>query len=506
MISSASSSIKDSDLSFRSLVTRSLRIVSLPALLILGSAFAFADPNPPGVISFSAPDVTSGGGSSHDITLNWEVDGGGANINASTFGPSDITVTGPVGTLTVQSSVPNPTTNSGAHSVRYRLQAPGGQWDLTDNGVYTISTNAGEVILEGFGPGDPNPIIANTAQTNLATFTVNIAPPGEIANSIADFDPNGTQGVNGWTYGFRDYVADGGGNDYGVNDFIAFSEAGGWTWNGWRWDWAAGDPPYTTVYSNGGHPNGGGNEQWAIWRYQVEITEPTPLAVTWSIYDDNGPCGSGTTGSIHLNGTRVHSHAVAQGDTLGATFTVYVNASPGDFIDLALTPEGPNGERNDSCDGCFISMAVNTKIPANPVQPDGTPFIPAAPFTLSPSFTWTNRFGDSVWPNSFNWNDENDPTIPGSSDVVLLPLSPPWNRLSLSGNRTIEAAWITAPAFRLFSWNGPNDQLTVSAGRLLVEGTGTSWSENPIALGSDGEWHISKSTGRFRVGNGLTAC
>ena len=339
--------------------------------------------------------------------------------------------------------------------------------------------------------------IATTFKPILLSATIGVLPAAEIANSLSEFDPNGTQGVNGWTYGFRDYTADGGGNDYGVNDSIAFSVAGGWTWTGIRWDWAAGDPPYTTIDTFGAHPGAGASEQWAIRRYQVEITEPTPLAVTWSISDGNVGCGSGVTGSIHLNGALVHSHAIVNGDTVGATHTVYVNASPGDFIDLALSPEGPAGQRDDACDGTFISMVVNTDIPSNPLQPDGTPFIPAAPFTLSPNFTWTHTLLNTSWQSSENWNSGSS-GIPGINDTLLLAPSS-LNRLSLNGTRSVQAARITSEAFLIFNGGDGDASLTLAAGQLIVDGASTSWCESPLILGAQGQWHISNPTGKFRV-------
>ena len=60
--------------------------------------------NPPGVISASAGNITTPGGTEHGISVNWEVDGGGNTIDVSSINPGDITVAGPAGTLTVTRS------------------------------------------------------------------------------------------------------------------------------------------------------------------------------------------------------------------------------------------------------------------------------------------------------------------------------------------------------------------------------------------------------------------
>lgn len=117
----------------------------------------------------SAPDVTSPGGNTYDLTVTYtELDG---EIDLASIGVQDITVL--PGPLTVQS-----TALSGSSSqlaVTYVLQPPGGSWDFTDRGTYTVSVNPDQV-------------------TDIAVTVANSAAAGEIGEFqvlIAEIDVSG---------------------------------------------------------------------------------------------------------------------------------------------------------------------------------------------------------------------------------------------------------------------------------------------------------------------------
>ncbi|HEX8522882.1 MAG TPA: hypothetical protein VF669_11535 [Tepidisphaeraceae bacterium] len=77
------------------------------------------------------------------VTYNDAVSG----VNSASLDINDILITGPNGfsaapvTLT---TTPNPSTPS-AYDVTYRVNAPGGTWDMADNGTYTVSQAASQV-------------------------------------------------------------------------------------------------------------------------------------------------------------------------------------------------------------------------------------------------------------------------------------------------------------------------------------------------------------------------
>src|SRR5207247_989463 len=63
-------------------------------------------------------------------------------------------------------------------------------------------------------------------------------------------------------------------------------------------------------------------------------------------------------------------------DGSGIMHAYYANRSPGDMVDLVLRPTGADGSDNDGQDGSINWLLVDPVLPANPVQPDGTVFIP----------------------------------------------------------------------------------------------------------------------------------
>ena len=200
-----------------------------------------------------------------------------------------------------------------------------------------------------------------------------------IADSIAQWSTSGTQGENGWYYGYRNVTKDGGGQNYDqTKGFIEFPPE---AWAGAQWDLnTAAAAPWTEVGTRNVHPNAGtGDINWPIRRWVAsQLTKVTPLAVRWHTHHGNVTCGgNGITGALYRNGQVLESIAIAAPDNVGVTHTYYVNVSPGDRIDLALSAKGANGVEADGCDGSENWFLVDTTIPTNAVQPDGSVFIPA---------------------------------------------------------------------------------------------------------------------------------
>ena len=259
--------------------------------------------------------------------------------------------------------------------------------DLTEAQEFEAGTDPTDADSDDDGLTDGDEIAGGTNPRNADTngngltdaqeLAVDEIVAAKIGDSIEDF---GEEQGPVWFNGFRNYTADGGGEDYNADtDFEAFTDDGGWAWNGEQWDWADGNVPWTFIGPESLHPNGvnNANEHWAIRRWVAsELTEPTPLSIYWNVREENLG-GGGISGSLNVNGKQVAKATVPGGDEVGATGIYYLNAAPGDIIDLGLTPEGPSDGRSDGSDGSFSWMIVSTHIPENARQADGTLFVPS---------------------------------------------------------------------------------------------------------------------------------
>jgi hypothetical protein len=193
-------------------------------------------------------------------------------------------------------------------------------------------------------------------------------PP--IADSIADWSLDGEQGVENWFYGYYNLTLDAD-QVYAVDDFIEFfNEFGplggpvdpaGNHWDGTMWDLLAGGGPWSEIGQENTHPNGTnsapGEEHWTIRRWVSDIDGDA--ALTWHIRKLN-PNGTGVTGILFLNGEEIDRATIAGQDSIGVIRNVDVVLSDGDIVDLALTPEGLNGDLGDGSDGSANWLLVSS--------------------------------------------------------------------------------------------------------------------------------------------------
>ncbi len=207
----------------------------------------------------------------------------------------------------------------------------------------------------------PNPDQSNDDADGLG----NSCDP--IADSFEDWSLNGTQGANGWSYGYYDRAADGDGIYDSENDFQPFLNDGSGIpvtdpteqnhWNGTRWQFE-GTPPWIFVEQEVGHPNGENNgEQWAIRRWEATVDGPVDLVYHLK-KDTLGTFGTGTTVHLFQNGIELGRLTVSGEDGTGYTRSVSTVVAMGDHIDLALSPEGADGDRRDFEDGSAFSLRV----------------------------------------------------------------------------------------------------------------------------------------------------
>jgi len=131
-------------------------------------------------------------------------------IDASTIDVNDITITGPGGALTIIAGVPDVASPGSPRVATYAFNPPGGNWDVADNGSYTVTMNANQVFdtdsptknavpaqtLGLFFVGVPTTFVVN-AKNDEATDTDGktslreaiLAANKVFANDLITFDP-----------------------------------------------------------------------------------------------------------------------------------------------------------------------------------------------------------------------------------------------------------------------------------------------------------------------------
>ena len=179
------------------------------------------------------------------------------------------------------------------------------------------------------------------------------------ADSISDFSASGTQGENGWWYGYYNQSADGDAT-YAASDFQLF-EGPDWVWNAGasKWDWGGGNVPWTEISAPGGHPNGdnNGDVHFAVRRWESDVAGDATVSFNLAASNTNG--GNGTTAIVYHNGAELGSIVVDGTDGVGLTDTVTASLAVGDYLDLALSPQGTDGSFHDGSDGSFFGMTVD---------------------------------------------------------------------------------------------------------------------------------------------------
>ncbi len=141
-------------------------------------AVEFVDLFPPVATLIAAPDIVNEGPSSFDLTVEYDEADGAIDLNSADI--EDITITpGPLNITGI-----NLGGNLQQLSVTYSVTPPGGNWDAADNGDYTVTMNADEIV-------DTAVTGTNTVPAGvLGQFTVAIAEIDVSGNgvSIADGD------------------------------------------------------------------------------------------------------------------------------------------------------------------------------------------------------------------------------------------------------------------------------------------------------------------------------
>lgn len=201
-----------------------------------------------------------------------------------------------------------------------------------------------------------------------------------VADSLDEFTTTGTQGENGWFNGYYNLTQDADGI-YAVGDFMPFTnacgDAGGtcpeggpiapdgnhWATN-LTWDLHP-EGPWTFIGPEAAHPNGTNSapndEHWAVRRWVSDYDGE--VAIYYHLRAQNVGGGTGTSAVLFVNGAQAGKISVGGTDGVGTTGLYCAAITAGDVIDLALTPEGPTGDRGDGADGSFFRLTIDSTLP-----------------------------------------------------------------------------------------------------------------------------------------------
>jgi lysophospholipase L1-like esterase len=123
-------------------------------------------PNSPSTVSLSAGNISQGSGTSYTFNVTYADNDG---INLSTIDNSDVRVTGPNNYSQLAQLVSfNSSSSNSTVTATYRINAPGGSWDTTDNGSYNV-------LLQAFQVADSKNNFIPAGE--LGSFQVNLVAP-----------------------------------------------------------------------------------------------------------------------------------------------------------------------------------------------------------------------------------------------------------------------------------------------------------------------------------------
>jgi hypothetical protein len=147
------------------------------------------------------PDVTTRGASAYDFTVTFRDD---VAVNIGSLGTGDVRVTGPNGFTAAPELLGVDLNTSGTpRQATYRLTPPGGMWDATDAGVYTVDLSANGVAdtagnmvpavrLGQFAAAPPTGVTGTVIndgsrqRSRVMSVTVYFDGPLEFLSSMAD--------------------------------------------------------------------------------------------------------------------------------------------------------------------------------------------------------------------------------------------------------------------------------------------------------------------------------
>ncbi|HXE52699.1 MAG TPA: DUF3466 family protein, partial [Tepidisphaeraceae bacterium] len=141
------------------------------------------DTTPPTAV-ISAPSITAAGGSSEAVSVTYSDN---VAVDVSTIAPGNIGVSGPGGALQVIDVQVSSASNGSPITVTYTVAAPGGSWQASGNGNYSVTLVGGSV----------KDTSGNGVATATGTFSVSVGSADSTPPSAQISAPNVTTGGAG---------------------------------------------------------------------------------------------------------------------------------------------------------------------------------------------------------------------------------------------------------------------------------------------------------------------
>ena len=104
---------------------------------------SYVDSTPPWVASASGATITTSGGTAENFNVTYADN---VAVNVSAFGDNNVFVSGPnnFSQMATFLNVDN-STNGTPRTATYQIVAPGGTWDSTDDGTYSLTVRAAQI-------------------------------------------------------------------------------------------------------------------------------------------------------------------------------------------------------------------------------------------------------------------------------------------------------------------------------------------------------------------------
>ena len=188
-----------------------------------------------------------------------------------------------------------------------------------------------------------------------------------VADSVAEF--SGTQGTDGWSYGYFNHTALGSYTTAGFSAFAVYNAIDD-RWQASDAQVGAANNVYLSTSRFGGHPNGvGPNAQdaniWAMRRWVSDVDGLVRMDFDLRKLNTN-PAAGGITGHIFIDGVEIFSRFIATDDGVGFQSYFMLDLDVGTVIDFAIDPTGilvpgrSDGIESARADGTHFSAIIAT--------------------------------------------------------------------------------------------------------------------------------------------------